>query len=153
VYRHQGKDYDAQEHTIATFSWLQGNHFPGYALLTLYPSAVITPNTSNHPTFQIEKCGLPPQIRIYMWYIVLLIITILGSSVLTFFKELDFVKDGAYIPLYDIPRRRSGIFSSSDEYRGRHRDKSYRLVEKTCLHFAKTVAFTLAFYIIVLLII
>ncbi|KAJ3413088.1 hypothetical protein HDV05_008542 [Chytridiales sp. JEL 0842] len=80
VYNHKIGTVDVVEHSIATFSWLQGNHFPGFAVMTL-TNPKSTKRTSAD-TFTIEKCWLAPQIRIYMWYIALLIATVVGCFAL-----------------------------------------------------------------------
>ncbi|KAJ3195788.1 hypothetical protein HK101_011043 [Irineochytrium annulatum] len=73
VYTHEVKGISAVEHSIATFSWLQGNHFPGFAVLSLSPSHLGADGIS------IGKCAVPPQIRIYTWYIALLALTMIGA--------------------------------------------------------------------------
>ncbi|KAJ3035046.1 hypothetical protein HDV00_004372 [Rhizophlyctis rosea] len=62
------------EHTIATFSFLQGNLYPGFGLLSLKPPP---DNTTNAPTFAFETCGLAPQLIIYEWYLALAVLTLL----------------------------------------------------------------------------
>ena len=48
---------DVRELTLSTFSWLQGEWWPGYGLLSLGSGEV-----------GVEHCGLPSQIAIYAWY-------------------------------------------------------------------------------------
>jgi hypothetical protein len=66
VYRFE----DARELTLSTFSWLQGEWYPGYALLSLAPEEI-----------GVEHCGLPSQIMIYIAYGVVLLLS-LASVVL-----------------------------------------------------------------------
>lgn len=55
------------EHTIATFSWMQGNRHPGFAILD-----IVSDNM-----FELVECNLPPQIYIIYTYLFLFICTIL----------------------------------------------------------------------------
>ncbi|KAI9350016.1 Metallo-dependent phosphatase-like protein, partial [Zopfochytrium polystomum] len=68
VYRHQSQTHNATEHTIATFSWLQGNVYPGFAVLSLTDPSTAPSFDAAH---RIGKCALPPQLRIYGWYVTL----------------------------------------------------------------------------------
>ncbi|KAI8820830.1 Metallo-dependent phosphatase-like protein, partial [Fimicolochytrium jonesii] len=66
----------AKEYTVATFSWMQGNVHPGYALLTLLPSHAAPHPTTPTQTFALATCPLPPQIPVYIWYAFLALITL-----------------------------------------------------------------------------
>ena len=56
------------EHTIVTFSWLQGNLYPGFGVISFQDDSL--PHTDM--SFKLEICDLPPQMDIYMGYILLL---------------------------------------------------------------------------------
>ncbi|ORY47382.1 Metallo-dependent phosphatase [Rhizoclosmatium globosum] len=75
VYTHTSKSLTVPEHSIATFSWLQGNIYPGFALLAVNSDVSGVRDESAH---QIGKCSLPPQLLIYKWYIWFLVITLVG---------------------------------------------------------------------------
>ncbi|KAJ1551083.1 hypothetical protein HK405_015207, partial [Cladochytrium tenue] len=68
-------------HTIKTFSWLQGNPYPGFALLTLVPpppaanTSIVDPGAT---TLAVAKCALPPQLYIYAWYLALAALSLLA---------------------------------------------------------------------------
>ncbi|KNC97928.1 uncharacterized protein SPPG_06918 [Spizellomyces punctatus DAOM BR117] len=104
-YTHRVGGVESIEHTIATFSWMQGNHYPGFALLTL-PQA-------GSPTLQ--ACTLAPQLRIYIWYIFLAILTFLllipYSAYQIRRKSVSYVEIPlfGYNQLSGLPRRRSNV--------------------------------------------
>eukprot|EP00741_Cyanophora_paradoxa_P020293 tig00021244_g19587.t1 len=54
------------EETLATFSWLQGNPRPGFALATLSPEA---------PHVRVARCALPNMYTILLWYALLGLMT------------------------------------------------------------------------------
>ncbi|KAI8823893.1 Metallo-dependent phosphatase-like protein [Chytriomyces cf. hyalinus JEL632] len=84
AYVHNGPESEHKqipEHSIKTFSWLQGNLYPGFALLSLNADVQGLQDTSG---FQIGKCALPPQRDIYQWYIYLAGISFIGSFVWVF---------------------------------------------------------------------
>jgi len=62
-FRHENK---AEEFTIGTFSWLQGNLYPSFALVTVQENGL-----------QVTMCRTPNQLGIYVWYIALGVISIL----------------------------------------------------------------------------
>eukprot|EP00842_Homolaphlyctis_polyrhiza_P000012 jgi/Hompol1/1010/HPOL_004493-RA len=71
-----GDDHDdCKWHTVGTFSWLQGNPYPSFGVMSLRLNRA-QPIKSDSPSLQMNICSLPPQLHIYIWYIVLLIITI-----------------------------------------------------------------------------
>ncbi|KAJ3356823.1 hypothetical protein HDU83_009635 [Entophlyctis luteolus] len=74
-----GVETEYPEHSIATFSWLQGNIFPGFALLSLNPDTQGIRDSSAHA---LRTCSLPPQLKIYNWYITLLLISVFGCFVM-----------------------------------------------------------------------
>ncbi|KAJ3155629.1 hypothetical protein HDU89_006597 [Geranomyces variabilis] len=73
-YTHTTESYSAVELTVATFSWLQGNHYPGFALLTLTPPS----STGAHASY--SACALLPQMLIYAWYAAFAIVTIVAAA-------------------------------------------------------------------------
>jgi hypothetical protein len=56
---------------VVTFSWLQGNLYPGFGVLSLKDAHSLQIDESN-PSFKLDICDLPPQMDIYMGYIILL---------------------------------------------------------------------------------
>ncbi|KAG5008983.1 hypothetical protein JHK87_017498 [Glycine soja] len=75
---HQSKSGPVNEHTLGTISWQQGNLYPSFMLLSV--------DNSTHPNASIPKeallthlCYLPMQTHIYIWYIVLFILTLLAA--------------------------------------------------------------------------
>ena len=48
------------EHTVRTFSWMQGEFWPGYGLVSLFRS-------SNDVGFAYKDCVLPPQLFLLIW--------------------------------------------------------------------------------------
>ncbi|KAI8927166.1 Metallo-dependent phosphatase-like protein [Entophlyctis helioformis] len=79
VYVHNHNDYQTVEHTISTFSWLQGNPYPAYGILTLRPESA-TPRSPTAPSFELRICSLPPQLYLYFWYIALLVVALVWSA-------------------------------------------------------------------------
>mmetsp|Transcript_46114 Transcript_46114/g.75224 ORF Transcript_46114/g.75224 Transcript_46114/m.75224 type:complete len:454 (-) Transcript_46114:46-1407(-) len=55
------------ETTIGTLSWMQGNWWPSFALVTLYSRA---------PYVSVAKCTLPSYILIFIWYSLCSVVTI-----------------------------------------------------------------------------
>jgi hypothetical protein len=56
---------------VVTFSWLQGNLYPGFGVLSL-KDAHSFQTDELAPSFKLDICDLPPQMDIYMGYIILL---------------------------------------------------------------------------------
>ncbi|KAI9092598.1 Metallo-dependent phosphatase-like protein, partial [Phlyctochytrium arcticum] len=71
------------EHTVATFSWMQGNHHPGFAVLNIHKlkndyTSTLLPNyqqdthfltrLSHDTLIHTQYCDLPNQLGIYIWY-------------------------------------------------------------------------------------
>ncbi|KAG0564299.1 hypothetical protein M758_8G095400 [Ceratodon purpureus] len=73
---HKSKQGYVPEHTLGTFSWQQGNHFPSFMLLTVSSNA--SKGASREDVVASRLCWLPVQIAIYIWYGVLLVITLLA---------------------------------------------------------------------------
>ncbi|KAL2336330.1 hypothetical protein Fmac_010776 [Flemingia macrophylla] len=76
---HQSKYGSVIEHTIGTISWQQGNLYPSFMLLSVDYS--IHPNSSipEEKALLTHLCYLPMQTHIYIWYIVLFILTLLAA--------------------------------------------------------------------------
>ncbi|CAH9076975.1 unnamed protein product [Cuscuta europaea] len=74
---HSTKHGDVKEHTLGTISWQQGNLFPSFMLLSV--SNLTLPDGSP-PANAVSTtlCFLPLQTYIYIWYLVLLIMTVLS---------------------------------------------------------------------------
>lgn len=84
-YVHSHNNVDSVEHSIATFSWLQGNPYPAFALLSLRPSDA-APRFFHEPSYKIQICQLPPQLYIYPWYAILYGFTVIYLLHITFFR-------------------------------------------------------------------
>ncbi|GAB4841895.1 hypothetical protein Ancab_011851 [Ancistrocladus abbreviatus] len=67
------------EHTVGTISWQQGNLYPSFMLLSASrPSTLEHPNTSaSEAVIATHLCFLPNQTFIYIWYLILFVVTIL----------------------------------------------------------------------------
>lgn len=73
---HKSKYGSVKEHTLGTISWQQGNLFPSYMLLSA--SNLILPNGSMpEAAISTKVCFLPVQLYIYIWYILLFVMTLL----------------------------------------------------------------------------
>ncbi|KAH0736462.1 hypothetical protein KY285_012169 [Solanum tuberosum] len=73
---HKSKYGSIKEHTLGTISWQQGNLFPSYMLLSA--SNLILPNGSMpEEAISTKVCFLPVQLYIYIWYILLFVMTLL----------------------------------------------------------------------------
>ncbi|KAJ3322939.1 hypothetical protein HDV06_002598 [Boothiomyces sp. JEL0866] len=82
-YTHDRGSFKVFEHSLATFSWLQGNIYPGFGVMSLRPNFA-PPSAPGSPSFQLKACPLPPQLHIYMWYIALLIISLIYNTVVAY---------------------------------------------------------------------
>ncbi|KAI8910526.1 Metallo-dependent phosphatase-like protein [Powellomyces hirtus] len=102
-----GNGHSSVEQTVATFSWMQGNHFPGFGLLTLRPANV--PGTTD-ATFKFAACHLPPQLRIYFWYIALLLITLLALIPWINYQRSRDARSYVEIPLFTYNQLRGGQY-------------------------------------------
>ncbi|KAJ7543628.1 hypothetical protein O6H91_09G045800 [Diphasiastrum complanatum] len=69
---HQLDGKHVKEYTVGTFSWLQGNLYPSFMMLSVAPMQVKNPNSSDSVVSSL--CFLPAQDFIYAWYVVLLIV-------------------------------------------------------------------------------
>ncbi|KAK7275477.1 hypothetical protein RIF29_16595 [Crotalaria pallida] len=74
---HESKTGPVNEHTLGTISWQQGNLYPSFMLLSVSNSAL--PNGSiPQEALLTHLCYLPMQTHIYIWYIVLYVLTLLA---------------------------------------------------------------------------
>ncbi|KAI8615342.1 Metallo-dependent phosphatase-like protein [Chytriomyces sp. MP71] len=64
------------EHSVASFSWLMGNVYPGFALLSLNGDVKGVGDGSG---WRMQTCALVPQLVVYRWYIWLLVISVVGT--------------------------------------------------------------------------
>ncbi|KAI8911624.1 Metallo-dependent phosphatase-like protein [Gorgonomyces haynaldii] len=78
VYVHTNGPLKTVEHTISTFSWLQGNPYPAYGVLSLKPKDG-APLSQDAPNYQLDVCSLPSQLNIYPWYVVMFLLTLLDA--------------------------------------------------------------------------
>ncbi|CAJ1950611.1 unnamed protein product [Sphenostylis stenocarpa] len=75
---HQSKSGPVKEQTLGTISWQQGNLYPSFMLLLVDNSTL--PNASiAKDALLTQLCYLPTQLHIYLWYIVLFILTLLAT--------------------------------------------------------------------------
>ncbi|ESW07344.1 hypothetical protein PHAVU_010G121800 [Phaseolus vulgaris] len=75
---HQPKSGPVEEHTLGTISWQQGNLYPSFMLLSVDNSTL--PNASiPRDALLTHLCYLPIQLHIYIWYIVLFVLTLLAT--------------------------------------------------------------------------
>ncbi|OMO83298.1 hypothetical protein CCACVL1_11447 [Corchorus capsularis] len=74
---HESKRGPITEHTLGTISWQQGNLYPSFMLLSVSNSSL--PEASwPEKALLSHLCFLPMQTHIYIWYIILFILTILA---------------------------------------------------------------------------
>ncbi|CAN6447434.1 unnamed protein product [Victoria cruziana] len=72
---HVAKHGSVREDTVGTVSWQQGNLYPSFMLLSLH--TMPPPNVSNSEDFvSTQLCFLPKQTLIYIWYVILFVLTI-----------------------------------------------------------------------------
>ncbi|XP_057979965.1 uncharacterized protein C630.12 isoform X2 [Malania oleifera] len=75
---HMPKYGPVPEHTLGTISWQQGNLYPSFMLLTANNLAF--PNASSEgDAISTHLCFLPMQTHIYIWYLSLLVLTLLAT--------------------------------------------------------------------------
>ncbi|KAL4589325.1 hypothetical protein LXL04_002231 [Taraxacum kok-saghyz] len=70
---HVAKHGPVSEETLGTVSWQQGNLYPSFMLLTA--SKLTVSNDSDYVSTHL--CFLPTQLFIYIWYILLFVVTLL----------------------------------------------------------------------------
>ena len=94
IYNHTHYGHFVKEHSIPTFSWLQGNIYPAFGMLSLRD--MFSPNEQNRD-LTLEECALPPQMLVYIWYIGFGIFCIIGMvlySRLSFKKRFQYERVG-----------------------------------------------------------
>ncbi|KAI8844246.1 hypothetical protein BC829DRAFT_400395 [Chytridium lagenaria] len=149
VYRHESADYNAEEHSIKTFSWLQGNHFPGFAVLSLSPNPPFGLDKSLH----IAKCALPPQIRFYIWYIVLAFITLVLSFFVARIRNSN-GKGSAYtqIPLYVLRKDNNSEEDVAFEDKEETHAPFWKGIKEGAMVFLETCGIIIVPYVVVLMV-
>lgn len=90
IYNHTAYGYPVKEHSIPTFSWLQGNIYPAFGMLALRD--MFSPGSDNQD-LSLEECALPPQMLVYFWYIFSGIVCIIGVIV---YSRLSYKKRFQY---------------------------------------------------------
>ncbi|XP_020202834.1 uncharacterized protein C630.12 [Cajanus cajan] len=76
---HQSKYGPVIEHTLGTISWQQGNLYPSFMLLSVDYSTHPNASIPEEKALLTHLCYLPMQTHIYIWYIVLFIMTLLAA--------------------------------------------------------------------------
>ncbi|MBA0875246.1 hypothetical protein Goshw_028528 [Gossypium schwendimanii] len=74
---HESKGGPVTEHTLGTISWQQGNLYPSFMLLSARNSPLSDTSLPEEAVLT-RLCFLPMQTHIYIWYIVLFVLTILS---------------------------------------------------------------------------
>ncbi|KAH1149466.1 hypothetical protein GLYMA_16G015100v4 [Glycine max] len=75
---HQSKSGSVNEHTLGTISWQQGNLYPSFMLLSV-DNSTLQKASIPEEALLTHLCYLPMQTHIYIWYIVLFILTLLAT--------------------------------------------------------------------------
>lgn len=73
---HKSKYGSVKEHTLGTISWQQGNLFPSYMLLSA-SNLVLLDGSKPENAISTKVCFLPVQTYIYIWYLLLFVMTLL----------------------------------------------------------------------------
>ncbi|KAI9013150.1 Metallo-dependent phosphatase-like protein [Gaertneriomyces semiglobifer] len=92
------------EWTIATFSWMQGNWYPGYGILHLpasSSSSVMTPRAN--PT--LIPCPLPGPLPTYLYYARCFLFTLLLAPLYAYCTLRSSYPTYIELPLYGVRRR------------------------------------------------
>ncbi|CAI9114530.1 OLC1v1015273C1 [Oldenlandia corymbosa var. corymbosa] len=75
---HMAKHGPVKEHTVGTVSWQQGNLFPSFMLLSVsnrsFPEGI-----APEDVISTKLCFLPFQTFIYIWYLILFVITLIAA--------------------------------------------------------------------------
>ncbi|TYH91843.1 uncharacterized protein C630.12 isoform X1 [Gossypium hirsutum] len=74
---HESKGGPVTEHTLGTISWQQGNLYPSFMLLSARKTPLSDTSLPEEAVLT-RLCFLPMQTHIYIWYIVLFVLTILS---------------------------------------------------------------------------
>ncbi|KAD6794749.1 hypothetical protein E3N88_05645 [Mikania micrantha] len=115
---HLAKHGAVLEQTLGTISWQQGNLYPSFMLLTASKLAVS--NASN--AVSTHLCLLPAQTFIYIWYILLFVVT--------FVVILVWPTNGLKIHLHigEIMSNMLGIFKSNTKEKDEDENCEYEMV-------------------------
>ncbi|KAL6051651.1 Cell division control protein/predicted DNA repair exonuclease [Balamuthia mandrillaris] len=77
------KQQMAPERTLGTFSWLQGNPWPSFGLMSIFLRESKLPQqegrgttTKREPVVLVNICQLPNQLSIYGWYLILAVLSV-----------------------------------------------------------------------------
>ncbi|XP_058005148.1 uncharacterized protein C630.12-like isoform X5 [Hevea brasiliensis] len=73
---HDSKFGPVTEPTLGTISWQRGNLYPSFMLLSVSNSANANVSTPEDPLIS-QPCFLPQQTHIYIWYLSLVVLTLL----------------------------------------------------------------------------
>lgn len=92
-YNHIHNDSESMEHSIATFSWMHGNTYPAFGMLSLRYSHAM-PRYIHSPSYQINSCSLPPQMYVYPLYLLLFIVTIIFELRVSTQQRLTNIEQG-----------------------------------------------------------
>ncbi|GKV26857.1 hypothetical protein SLEP1_g36078 [Rubroshorea leprosula] len=74
---HDTQTGPVMEHTLGTISWQQGNLYPSFMLLSVSNSS-LSATSSREDMILTKLCFLPKQTHIYIWYLLLFVLTILA---------------------------------------------------------------------------
>ncbi|KAI8899629.1 Metallo-dependent phosphatase-like protein [Globomyces pollinis-pini] len=83
VYVHRIDGMEITEHSVGTFSWLQGNIYPAVGVMSFRPLHA-KPYSMDAKSYSLEICSLPQQLPIYYWYICLLVISLVGNVIVSY---------------------------------------------------------------------
>ena len=95
IYNHTAYGGVVKEHSVPTFSWLQGNIYPAFGMLAFRD--MFSPSSQSHLDLSLEECSLPPQMLIYFWYIGSGLVCIIGCAIyshITFKKRFQYERVG-----------------------------------------------------------
>ncbi|XP_070016153.1 uncharacterized protein C630.12 [Nicotiana sylvestris] len=73
---HRSKYGSVKEHTLGTISWQMGNLFPSFMLLSA-SNLILPAGSMPEEAISTKVCFLPVQTYIYIWYLVLFVMTVL----------------------------------------------------------------------------
>ncbi|XP_038682207.1 uncharacterized protein C630.12 isoform X2 [Tripterygium wilfordii] len=74
---HELKSGIIKEQTVGTLSWQMGNLYPSFMLLSVSNSALGNTSTPEEAVIT-QLCFLPMQMHIYIWYLLLFVLTLLA---------------------------------------------------------------------------
>lgn len=136
---------NTRKHTLSTFSWLQGQFYPGFGVLSLP-----LPRLPNGPQPTFNTCPLAPQIWIYVVYIVLLVVTIIVSFVRVSLKPRR--NEYVSLPLWRLDRTDEEVDGEDDAKQQRIR-VHWMHWQVGLRNLLEVVAFVLFVYILLLLLV